>query len=37
MQQWFAVGETIAHLIYLQQRGRVQTYTEDGTIYYALA
>jgi hypothetical protein len=31
------VGETIAHLVYLQERGRVRTYTEDETIYYALA
>jgi len=31
------MGETIAHLVYLLERGRVQTYTEDGNTYYALA
>jgi hypothetical protein len=31
------MGETIAHLIYLLERGRVRKYNEDGLTYYTLA
>ncbi len=37
VQQWFAMGETIAHLVYLLERGKVRKYNADGTTYYALA
>ncbi len=37
VQQWFAMGETIAHLVYLLERGKVKRYNLDGTTYYALA
>jgi glyoxylase-like metal-dependent hydrolase (beta-lactamase superfamily II) len=36
-QKFFAVGETIAHLHYLENEGTVRSYTEDGTVYFALA
>ena len=37
MQKWFAVGETLAHLHYLEHDGVVKQYKEDGLVYYALA
>jgi glyoxylase-like metal-dependent hydrolase (beta-lactamase superfamily II) len=37
VQQWFAMGETIAHLVYLLERGKVRRYNIDGTTYYAPA
>jgi len=37
VQQWFAMGETIAHLVYLLERGKVKRYNLDGTTYYAPA
>jgi len=37
VQQWFAMGEPIAHLVYLLERGKVKRYNLDGTTYYALA
>ncbi|MFA5066066.1 MAG: MBL fold metallo-hydrolase [Dehalococcoidia bacterium] len=37
VQQWFAMGETIAHLIYLLEREKIRKYNEDGLTYYTLA
>jgi len=37
VQQWFAMGETIAHLVYLLERGKVRKYNEDGLVYYTPA
>jgi len=31
------MGETIAHLIYLLERGKVKKYNENGLVYYTLA
>jgi glyoxylase-like metal-dependent hydrolase (beta-lactamase superfamily II) len=36
-QKYFAVGETMAHLHYLEHEGKIKSYTEDGLIYFALA
>ncbi|MBN1375458.1 MAG: MBL fold metallo-hydrolase [Dehalococcoidia bacterium] len=36
-QQFFAVGETLAHLHYLENDGAITSYKNDGQIYYALA
>jgi glyoxylase-like metal-dependent hydrolase (beta-lactamase superfamily II) len=36
-QKWFAVGETLAHLHYLEHDGVLEQYKEDGLIYYALS
>lgn len=33
--KWFATGETIAHLIYLRNRDRVQKAVSDGKILYS--
>ena len=33
-QQWFATGETIAHLDYLAARGEVDSTEEDGVLYF---
>jgi len=36
-QKWFAFGETLAHLIYLEGEGRIQRETEGNGILYSLA
>ena len=36
-QKFFAVGETIAHLHYLENDGIVTRYMEEGQVYFALA
>ena len=36
-QKFFAVGETIAHLHYLENDGVITRYTEEGQVYFALA
>jgi len=36
-QQFFAVGETLAHLHYLENEGSVKSYKEDGQVYFGLA
>lgn len=35
-QQWFAVGETMAHLDYLVNDGILKKYKEDGLVYFSL-
>jgi len=36
VQQWFALGETIAHIRYLEEDGRIRRREEDKKILYAL-
>lgn len=36
-QKWFAFGEALAHVKYLEYRGKVRRYDRDGTITYSLA
>jgi len=36
-QKFFAVGETVAHLHYLENDGVIKRYTEEGQVYFALA
>lgn len=36
IQKWFALGETIAHITYLEGEGRVRMRKEDGTVFYSL-
>jgi glyoxylase-like metal-dependent hydrolase (beta-lactamase superfamily II) len=36
VQQWFAVGETLAHLHYLEQKGVISQRKEDGRILFSL-
>jgi glyoxylase-like metal-dependent hydrolase (beta-lactamase superfamily II) len=36
-QKWFAVGETIAHLEYLEKKGAVKSTCENNKILYSLA
>jgi glyoxylase-like metal-dependent hydrolase (beta-lactamase superfamily II) len=36
-QKWFAMGETIAHIRYLESKGIVQKNTRDDLIYYSLS
>lgn len=36
-QQWFAVGETIAHLHYLENDGMIKRRVDNGLVYFALA
>ncbi len=36
-QKFFAVGETVAHLHYLENDGVLKRYTEEGQVYFALA
>jgi glyoxylase-like metal-dependent hydrolase (beta-lactamase superfamily II) len=36
-QKFFAVGETVAHLHYLENDGLIKRYTEEGQTYFALA
>ncbi|MFC1961596.1 MBL fold metallo-hydrolase [Chloroflexota bacterium] len=35
-QKWFAFGETLAHVIYLEREGRVRRISRDGRITFAL-
>jgi glyoxylase-like metal-dependent hydrolase (beta-lactamase superfamily II) len=35
-QKWFAVGETIAHLHYLENDGVISRHCEDGKVYFSL-
>jgi hypothetical protein len=35
MQKWFATGEAVAHLIYLERLGLVQREIRDGLIYFS--
>lgn len=35
-QKWFATGEAIAHLHYLEARGQVRRWTEDGLFSFSL-
>jgi hypothetical protein len=35
-QKWFALGEAISHLRYLEEDGRIIRMTVDKTIKYAL-
>lgn len=35
-QKWFAVGETIAHLKYLEEKGIVQRKTKEDMIVFSL-
>jgi glyoxylase-like metal-dependent hydrolase (beta-lactamase superfamily II) len=34
MQKWFATGEAIAHLRYLEEKGVIEREERDGVIYY---
>jgi hypothetical protein len=37
-QQWFATGEALAHLRYLEEAGRLAWETHQGTVrYYRLS
>lgn len=36
LQKWFALGETLAHLKYLQKEGIVKEGTQDGKIIFSL-
>jgi len=36
-QKWFAFGETMAHVKYLECRGEVLSKNRNGTIVYSLA
>jgi hypothetical protein len=36
LQRWFATGETMAHLKYLEESGRVKKEMRDQKIIYAL-
>jgi hypothetical protein len=36
-QKWFAVGETAAHLKYLEKKGAVKSVSEHDEIFYSLA
>ncbi|MBI2860444.1 MAG: MBL fold metallo-hydrolase [Chloroflexi bacterium] len=36
-QKWFAVGETIAHLVYLEREQRVRRDKKDGKVMFSLA
>ncbi|MDD5171085.1 MAG: hypothetical protein PHN75_19875, partial [Syntrophales bacterium] len=36
-QKWFATGETLSHLRYLQARKEIIRETIDGKVFYALA
>ncbi len=37
VQKFFAVGETLAHLEYLEAEGRITKHSRNGKIYYSLA
>jgi hypothetical protein len=37
MQRWFATGEAIAHLRYLQGKGQVAQVEEDDRIIFSVA
>ena len=36
-QQWFASGEALAHLQFLQGEGRIKKETRDGKVFFSLA
>ncbi|MFC1980469.1 MBL fold metallo-hydrolase [Chloroflexota bacterium] len=36
-QKWFAVGETIAHIYYLEREGKIRRETKENTIVFSLA
>jgi hypothetical protein len=36
-QKWFAFGETMAHVKYLEAKGKVRRKSRDGMITYTLA
>ena len=36
LQKWFAMGEIIAHLIYLEARGAIQSKMEEGRLLFSL-
>jgi len=36
VQKWFAIGETIAHLNYLEADGTIRRKTEDGKVLFSL-
>lgn len=36
MQKWFATGEALAHLIYLQEKGLVNKEIKSGKVFFAL-
>ena len=35
-QQWFATGEALAHLLYLERAGKIARHWRDETVYFAL-
>jgi hypothetical protein len=35
-QKWFAFGETLSHVRYLENKGTVRRHSENGKILYAL-
>lgn len=35
-QKWFAFGEALAHLLFLQDEGKVTTHSREGKIYFSL-
>lgn len=35
-QKWFAVGETIAHLLYLESEGRIKRHVTGKTTTFSL-
>jgi hypothetical protein len=35
MQKWFATGEAIAHLLYLENLGLIQREIRNGLIYFS--
>jgi hypothetical protein len=36
-QKWFAFGETMAHVKYLEGKGKARSKNRNGTIVYSLA
>lgn len=37
MQKWFATGEAIAHLNYLEEKGNIKSKEKNGKIFFSLA
>jgi hypothetical protein len=37
MQKWFATGETIAHLKYLKENGRIHKQIKEQKMVYSLS
>ena len=35
-QQWFATGEALAHLLYLERKGEIARRRGDGTVLFSL-